>query len=211
LISGAPPDTQTSDRRLRIGGWAALLVAVLAPVQLVALFVGAREPDPFTTGPVLLLGAVRIAAAMTAIVGLDVLFRSIAPDPARLILRLGVTGATVALALDLLAMAGVAIAGAADTALGLVANALLGVWFIGGGAILMSRGNGLARVGWTAELGGAGTIVGAILIAFPFGGSIGTGQSWIDWFLLLGLFVVVYLVRVWQYVVRGRLPGPGIL
>ena len=29
--------------------------------------------------------------------------------------------------------------------------------------------------------------------------------------LLIGLFVVVYLVRVWSYVVRGRLPGPGIL
>ncbi len=200
----------TSDRRLRIGGWAALLVAVLAPLQVAALFLVSHDTDPFATTPVLVIGAIRLAAAGTAIFGLDVLFRSIAPDPARLILRLGLAGAAVALALDLVALVGIRI-GSLDTLLGLLASALLGVWFIGGGAILMSRGNGLARVGWTAELGGLGTIVGAILIALPFGGTVGTGQSWIDWFLLLGLFVVIYLVRVWSYVVRGRLPGAGIL
>ena len=63
-----------------------------------------------------------------------------------------------------------------------------------------------------AELGGLGQIVAGVLVAVGghrppavtvCPGSAGSGS--------VGLFVVVYLVRVWLYVVRGRLPGPGIL
>ena len=51
-----------------------------------------------------------------------------------------------------------------------------------------------------------------IAIAIPFAGPIGeTGTSLNDWYRILGLFVIVYLIRIWSYVVRGRLPGPGIL
>jgi hypothetical protein len=75
----------------------------------------------------------------------------------------------------------------------------------------MTAGRQLARVGWAAGLGGLGSILAAVAIAVPFGGPVGTGTSWLDWFLLAGLFVVVYLVRVWAYVVLGRLPGPGIV
>jgi hypothetical protein len=55
-------------------------------------------------------------------------------------------------------------------------------------------------------------ILTALAIAIPFAGPIGvTGTSLNDWYRILGLFVVVYLVRIWRYVVGGRLPGPGIL
>ncbi len=80
----------TSDRRLRIGGWAALLVAVLVPVQFVALFVAAPAPDPFNGVLYLAVEAVRVAATLVAVLGLDVLFRRIAPGPARLAQAAGV-------------------------------------------------------------------------------------------------------------------------
>ena len=38
-----------------------------------------------------------------------------------------------------------------------------------------------------------------------------TGTALIDWLMLMGLVVVIYLVRVWSCVVPGRLPGPGVV
>ncbi len=77
----------------------------------------------------------------------------------------------------------------------------------------MSAGRDLARVGWPAELGGLGMIAGGDRDRHRrFGGPVGdSGTSSLDWFLLLSLFVIVYLVRIWRYVVGGRLLGPGIL
>ena len=76
----------------------------------------------------------------------------------------------------------------------------------------MRAGGAFVRIGWPAQLGGLGLILGAILVALAVDGPGGTtGPSLLNWFQLLGLFVVVYLVRVWSWVVRGRMPGPGIL
>jgi hypothetical protein len=203
----------TADRRLRIGGWAALLVAILAPLQLVVLFVVAHEAQPFAATPYLLIETLRIGAILVAVVGLDGLYRSIAPGVARFALAAGCLGASVGLVADAVTFGGVAggSLGALDTILFLAANILIGVWLFVGGGILMRRGGAFARLGWTAELGGLGAILTALAIATDFGGPIGSGSSWIDWFHLLGLFVVVYLVRIWRYVVGGKLPGPGIL
>jgi hypothetical protein len=89
---------------------------------------------------------------------------------------------------------------------------LIGSWFLGGGLILLRSGRQLARIGWTAALGGAGLVLVALSVAVGFGGTPGvTGTALIDWFMLLGLFIVIYLVRIWRYVVGGRLPGPGIV
>lgn len=198
------------DRRLRIGAWAALFVAILAPLQVSAAFLASHDADPLGSPPVQAVGLARIAAMLVAAIGLDGLFRSIAPSPARVVLGCGLAGAAGMLGLDALNAAGVPL-GVLDTIVALIASALLGAWFIGGGAILISAGGDLARVGWPAQLGGIGTIAAALAVALRFGGPVGTGTSLIDWFLLLGLFVIVYLVRIWRYVVGGRLPGPGIL
>ena len=201
----------TSDRRLRIGGWAALLVALFVPLQFVLLFLGSRDPNPFSTTPYLVVETARIVAAFVAVVGLDGLFRSIAPGPARFVLAVGSVAGVIGLASAGATFAGLP-TGAIDTVLFLAANVLLGAWFLGSGGILMREGGGLARVGWTAELGGLGMILTAFAIAVPFGGVVGvTGTSIVDWFHILGLFVVIYLVRIWRYVVGGKLPGPGIL
>ena len=198
------------DSRLRMGAWAALVVAILAPLQVVAAFLVAHEADPLGSPPVQAIGVARVAAILVAAIGLNRLFGSIAPSPARVVLASGVAGAAGILGLDALELLGLPL-GALDTILGLVAAVLLGAWFIAGGAILISAGGDFARIGWPAQLGGLGTIAAALALATRFGGPVGTGTSSIDWFLLLSLFVIVYLVRIWRYVVGGRLPSPGVL
>ena len=200
----------TADRRLRVGGWAALLVAILAPLELGALFLVAHESDPFAAPAVVLITATRAGALLAAAIRLDGLFVSVAAGPARTARTAGITGSILLLAYALLQTTIGPDAGTV-VVVGFAGRVLTGAWFIAGGVILMSGGRQLARVGWAAGLGGVGTIAAALAIAVPFGGPVGVGSSWLDWFLLLGLFVVVYLVRVWSYVVRGRLPGPGIL
>ncbi|HLO35858.1 MAG TPA: hypothetical protein VK194_07240 [Candidatus Deferrimicrobium sp.] len=210
----------TADRRLRIGGWAALLVAILTPLQLAAFFLWPGTGEPAAIAALVAVSGLRIVATLVAVVGLDRLFRSIAPVPAQWILSIGVVGSALLLAVSASDLAGTGLAvaghGSVDpglgTWLGLLASVLVGVWFVGGGAILMAAGGDIARIGWSAELGGAGAILTAVAIATRFGGSVGvTGTSLRDWFHLLGLFVVIYLIRTWRFVVGGRLPGPGIL
>jgi hypothetical protein len=200
----------TADRRLRIGGWAALLVAVLSPVRVVVLFIVAHERDPFGSSPYIVVEVLGLLALLVAIVCLDRLYRPLAPGLAPRALVIGAVGAGIAVSSELIFMTGLTF-GVFDVLLFVVANVLIGSWFILGGGILMREGGAMARIGWTAELGGLGTILTALALAVGFGGPLGTGTSFIDWFLLLSLFVVVYLVRVWSYVVRGKLPGPGIV
>ena len=196
--------------RLGVGAWAALVVAILAPLQVAATFLAARDTDPLGSPSVQALGAARVVAILVAVIGLHRLFTSVAPLPARVVLCCGIAGAAGILGLDAFHSVGLHV-GTLDTMLALVATTLIGVWVMGGGAILMLAGRDLARVGWPAQLAGLGTIAAGFAIATRFGGPVGTGTSSIDWFLLLSLFVIVYLVRIWRYVVGGRLPGPGIL
>ena len=205
----------TADRRLRIGGWAALLVAIVAPLRIVALWIAAGAAgttivaDPWATQPYLLVDFVRMLAVFVAIVGLDGLFRSFEPPAARTLLIVGGIGAGFGLAADVAIAAGLR-PSILETLLALAGEILIANWFIGGGLVLIRAGRQWARIGWTACLGGIGLILTALSAAVGFGGEVGvTGTSLIDWFLLIGLFVVIYLVRVWRFVVGGRMPGPG--
>jgi hypothetical protein len=211
-VPAAPDVTRTVpvDRRLRIGGWAALLGAILAPTRLAALFASSGEPLPFAAPAFLVLDILVLLATAGAIVGLAGLFAPLATDRWPTISAVVVGGLGLAVAIDLLTLAGTAQTAPVVIAR-LVGDALGAAWFTGAGLILMAGGRQLARVGWTATLGGLGMLVSAIAVATSFGGPVGTGRSWIDWFELVSLFVVVSLVRIWSYVVRGRLPGPGIL
>jgi hypothetical protein len=207
----------TADRRLRLGGWAALLVAILAPLQIVAIwldvasFTAMTSPDPWSSQPYLALDTVRLGAMLVAIVGLDGLFHDLEAPAARTLIRLGVAGALVGLGVNLVVLAGLRL-GAVETLAALAGDLLIAGWFLGCSVLLLRSGRQLARVGWTAALGGAGLVLTAISVALHVGGTPGlTGTALIDWFLLLGLFVVIFLVRIWRYVVGGRLPGPGIL
>lgn len=201
----------TADRRLRIGGWAALVVAVIAPIEVVLVYVvagGRARPDSALYS---FIDASRLACLLVTVLGLDALFRPIAPRGARTVLLAGTIGSVIGLATSLALLAGVQAAIAVAVGL-LLATGGLAVWFIGGGGILMSAGGAFVRIGWPAQLGGVGLVLAAILVAFAIQGPGGTtGPSLLNWFQLLSLFSVVYLVRIWFYVVRGRLPGPGIL
>ncbi len=151
-----------------------------------------------------------MGALFVAIAGLDGVFRRHDPAMADRIRVLGLTGAGVSVALD-----GALLAGIGPTpldGLSLPAGVLVGTWFIGAALILLGAGRPLARVGWTALAGGASAILATIAIVVPLGGEVGeTGYSIRDYFVMLGLLAVVFLVRIWRYVVGGRLPAPGIL
>jgi hypothetical protein len=200
----------TGDRRLRIGGWAALLVAILAPIEVAVLFASAGLADPYASPAVVTVEIARLTALLAAVFGLDRLFRSLAPGAAPTLRVAGVVAATGVIVVDAVELAGFD-TGVVGVLVTLAASALIGAWYIGGGAVLMREGGGLARIGWSAELGGLGVILSAITIAIGLAGPVGAGMTWTEWFTVLSLFVVVYLVRVWRYVVGGRLPGPGIL
>ncbi len=200
----------TADRRLRIGGWAALLAAVLTPIELALLFLAVGTADPATSQPYVLAETLRMGALVVAIAGLDGVFRQHDPRVAGWIRVVGLAGAGVSVALDATLLAGVR--STPLDLLSLPASVLVGGWFLGAGLILLGAGRPMARVGWTALAGGASAILAAIATVVPLGGEVGeTGYSFRDYFVMLGLLAVVFLVRIWRYVVGGRLPAPGIL
>jgi hypothetical protein len=213
----------TADRRLQVGGWAALLVAILLPLQFV---VNRMALDSSDAPRIVALSALSLAlnlALLGAAFGLDGLFRSIAPGQASRVLVVGLTGA----ALDLGLFVGSWIAfvavvagdgsGPGPDALGwllLLSSLLVGLWFFLGAAIVTAGGNGLARIGWSGMVGGGAMILATVAIVLRFGGATAGAPDELslrDWFHLIGLFVVLYLIRTWRYVVGGRLPAPGIL
>lgn len=200
----------TSDRLLRIGGWAALLVAIAAPIAFVVLIVAGDHSAPVGGPLVAAIDVVRLVALLVAVLGLDRLFRRFAPEAATPIRVAGAVGSVALIVIEAAVAAGLDV-GVVGDLLGVAGSALVGAWFIAGGAVLMREGDGLLRIGWTAELGGVGTILTAIALAIPLTGPGGGALAWSEWFGILALFSIVYLVRVWMYVVRGRLPAPGIL
>jgi hypothetical protein len=208
----------TADRRLQAGGWAALLVAILLPLEFVAARIWPLTSEPSVVAGLGALSSIASVATLAAAIGLDGLLRSIAPRQASRVLAIAIVGA----GLDLSLVAGSwVIAGdrpgsgsGAIVWLELVAGVMVGLWFFLGGAIVMSGSRELARIGWSGMIGGAAMILAAIAVATRLGGSTAGGSDELslrDWFHLIGLFVVLYLIRTWRYVVGGRLPAPGIL
>jgi hypothetical protein len=200
----------TADRRLRIGGWAALLAALLTPIALGLLFLASSSIDPATSRPYLLAETARVGALFVAVAGLDVVFRRLDPLLADRIRILGLVGAGAGVGLDAILLGG--LGPTPFDLLALPASVLLGLWFLGAGLVLLRAGRDLTRIGWTALAGGLSAILAAIAVVVPLGGEIGeTGYSIRDYFVMLGLLAVVFLVRIWRYAVGGRLPAPGIL
>ena len=200
----------TADRRLRIGAWAALFVAILAPIELIAAGLTADPRRGLNLTAASVVEIVRFVALLVAVMGLAPLFASLAPRWASLVGIVGIVAAILLIATDAVDVAGVDL-GPAVAMLSLAGSALIGAWFIGSGAIFMRQGGDLARVGWTAQLGGLGNVLTALALALGASLPNGGSPSWIGWFRILGLFVIVYLIRVWNYVVRGKLPSAGII
>ena len=200
----------TADRRLQIGGWAALLVAMLLPLDFVAVRLWPVTSEPAGVAGLVALASLASVATLVAATGLDGLFRSIAPGQASRVLAIGLVGAVLGV-----------VAGESSGQivgpigwLALLSGVLIGLWFFLGGAILMSGGRGLARIGWSGMIGGGAMILASVSSALGLGGATGGAPDELpirDWFHLIGLLVVIYLVRTWRYVVGGRLPAPGIL
>jgi hypothetical protein len=211
----------TADRRLQAGGWAALLVAILLPLEFVAARLWPATSDDAVIGTQLALSTALLLCTLAAVVGLDGWFRALAPGQATRVLLVGVIGVALALGLSagpVLAIAGFTglTASTLPTFVWLLAlsSLLIGLWFFLGGAIVMAGGGGLVRIGWSGMIGGAAMILAAFAVATRFGSSTAGGPDELslrDWFHLIGLFVVLYLIRTWRYVVGGRLPAPGIL
>jgi hypothetical protein len=212
----------TADRRLQAGGWAALLVAILAPLQFVVVRVW-----PGTTQTAFVVGLLALEFALdlgllVAAIGLDGLFRPIAPVQASRVRAAGIVGAALALGLmvgDWIAVLAAMVgdgSGPSVVALGWLlplSSLLTGLWFFLGGTIVMA-GGGLARIGWSGMVGGGAMILATVAVGLRLGSATGGAPDELslrDWFHLIGLFVVIYLVRIWRYVVGGRLPAPGIL
>jgi hypothetical protein len=208
----------TADRRLQVGGWAALFVAILLPFQFIAVRIWPITSEPSVVAGLVTLSSLASLATLGAAIGLHGVVRSIAPGQASRVLAFAIVGA----GLDLGLVAGSwVVAGdrpgsgsGAIVGLELVADILVGLWFFVGGAVVMAGDRDLARIGWSGMIGGAAMILATFAVATRFGGSTAGGPDELpirDWFHLLGLFVVLYLVRIWRYVVGGRLPAPGIL
>src|SRR4029079_5185569 len=96
----AIPPTAAVDFRLRIGAWAALLVALIAPLQVGASLAASSGADPAHSPVYVVVEATRILAVLVAILGLHVLFRSTAERPADVVRAIGIAGAALGLALD---------------------------------------------------------------------------------------------------------------
>jgi hypothetical protein len=213
----------TADRRLQAGGWAALLVAILLPLDFVAARVWPVTSEPAVAAGLVALASLASLATLVAAIGLDGIFRSIAPGQASRVLAVGLVGAVLWLGLFVgswvSVLADVAGAGSGPSvgAIGWLlplANVLVALWFFLGGAIVMAGGGGLARIGWSGMVGGGAMILASVSSALGLGGATGGAPDELpirDWFHLIGLFVVLYLIRTWRYVVGGRLPAPGIL
>ncbi len=210
----------TADQRLRIGGWAALLVAIVLPIQFVAAFVWPATSDPVVINGILVLEVLGMVATIAAVVGLDRLFGPFDQRRARRVLVIGLVGSVLSLAVlfaDVTGSVAMVVGGSVPRfgpigVLIVAARILVALWFVGGGLILLSESRDMIRIGWSAVIGGAGMILSAVASAVRFGGTPGvTGTALIDWFHLIGLFVIIYLVRVWRLVVGGRLPGPGVV
>ena len=212
----------TADRRLQVGGWAALLIAVLLPLEFVAVRILPVGLDGAVNVGVLTLSSTRLLATLVAVIGLDGWLRSIAPGSATRVLAVGVAGSALGIVLEVWTWFVLTVPGFAGAGFGNVlatwsaalAGILIGLWFFLGGAIVLNGGHGLARVGWPGMIGGGAMILAAVTVAMRFGTATGRGPDELslrDWFHLIGLFVVLYLIRTWRYVVGGRLPAPGIL
>jgi hypothetical protein len=210
----------TADRRLQAGGWAALLVAILLPLEFIVGHVWPIVPDGAGIVALLALSTAVTLATLVAVVGLDRMFRSIEAGQATRVLVVGVAG--VMLDLGLTAGSWITVlsgGGSGPNAvviawLGLLSSGLVGLWFVLGGAVVMAGSHELARIGWSGMIGGVAIILAAFAVATRFGGGTAGGPDELslrDWFQLIGLFVVLYLIRTWRYVVAGRLPAPGIL
>jgi hypothetical protein len=209
----------TADRRLQAGGWAALLVAILLPLEFVVGHLWPFVPDRTGVLALLALSTAATLATLVAVIGLDRLFRSIAADQAARVRVVGVAGVALDLGLSAASWFTVFSGGSGPSAvviswLGLLSSVLVGLWFVLGGAVVMAASRELARIGWSGMIGGVAIILAAVAVATRFGASTAGGADELslrDWFQLVGLFVVLYLIRTWRYVVGGRLPAPGIL
>ena len=82
----------TADRRLRIGGWAALLVAIAAPIEVAVAAIAADPDSSLNFSTLTMVEVVRFLFLLVAVIGLDPLFRSLGPDlagPVRIIGGIG--------------------------------------------------------------------------------------------------------------------------
>ena len=123
---------------------------------------------------------------------------------------MGAFGAAATVVGDLVVLSG-STAGSNLTWLSIVSNVAIGTWLIVAGTIL-GRDDAFRRIGWMGQLGGAGTLLFVLsFIPLPIPSQSAAGPGLYDYARILGLFGIVFLVRVWRFAALGKLPGPGLI
>lgn len=200
----------TRTTRTQIGGWGALLAAVAIPLEILTLVIASGPVDerlsslPFTAAE-----AIRTTGLLVAVVGLDQWLREIQPRLAFAALVAGILGAGLGLFADAMVVAGMS-SSSFDLVIFVAANTAIGCWYILTGAVLSRADEDLRRIGWVGQLGGVGSILATALLASGIQSAV-RAPSWLDYAQLLGVFAIVFLVRIWRYAALGRLPGPGLI
>jgi hypothetical protein len=204
-------------RRRQIGGWAALIVALVVPLQALVLVSTSGSELNTSSLAFLAVEIVRAVALLVAAWGLHELYRSLDPRWSMAVLKTGVIASLATATLDLGLITGLIGADWIDSGSGrilvLAINVLGALWYLGAGLLLARSNLDVRRLSTAAQFGGLGGLLGSIsLYLSGMSPEIGEAeQSILRYAQLLGLFVAVYLIRIWRYATAGRLPGPGLI
>lgn len=194
--------------RRRIGGWAALAIALTIPLLVVGVAASRDGTDPSASTPILVVEIVRGTAIAVAAWGLDALYRQLSAQHG-IVLATGLVAGIGIVALDVLLLVGL-LKTPMDDPFTIVLNACLGAWYVGSGLILAAGGPTFRRIGLTAQVGGVGTLLATattILLVLDVLPTV--ARSGLQVATLLGLFSLVFVVRIWWTVGLDRQPPGG--
>lgn len=193
---------------MQIGGWAALLAAVAIPLEVAAVLVAQGSIEERLASPLFVAAeSVRLFGFLVAAIGLDQWLREIHSRLGSAAMIAGVTGAGL----------GLVTAGwpssAFDTVIVVVINGAIGSWLILAGAVVGRAGGDLRRIGWVGQLGGLGMLltIASVLLYGGVPSQRWSGPGLFDYAQVLGVFAVVFLIRIWRFAAFGRLPHPGLI
>ena len=203
----------TRTTRIKVGGWAALIAAVAIPFEVAALLSATGPVDQRLTSPFLAAAeAVRVLGLLVAAIALSGWLHDIDPRLAPVASFAGIAGSGLALLADAAVLLDLPSNDFAPVVFVLV-NAGIGCWFILAGSIITRAGDEYRRVGSVGQLGGAGWLLASVgsLLFSQLPVEAGGGPWLVPYALILSLFGVLFLVRLWQAVALGRYPGPGVI
>jgi hypothetical protein len=197
---------------MKVGGWAALFAAVAPLFGIAALFVGAESlDDPLASPQFITAEAARAIGLLIASIAFAAWLQELDRPFGLVATVAGVTGTGIALVSDASSLLG-AQSSWFDLVVLIAANVAIALWLIFAGAAIGKAGGELGRVGWVGQLGGVGTLLATFGLVISGQVPIeGLDRTLIGYAGFLGLFGVIFLVRLWGFASLGRLPGAGLI